>query len=354
MKMLIYGFTVALLFNLSLFANHGRVIADITYDENISGGGRNVPLRLVSYYDRHIATLDFLNSQLNTIKLDGLLNGVQIQNIRDKAPVMDKDGNYSITFMYDEVTGSPNRTYTLKDLYDPVDIAKNSVLDQVQLIKNDMKILDSNISNLKVGELQTVPGGFKVEMTFDRGTDTNLKYHVDEYYDAKKKAYDVVEDQLMTIKLNGTLFGNQLTNLKLGPINEVAGGYSADITFDQVGGPSGVKYNIDEFYDSKIKSRDYIHDLMQDITVFQKIDSNDVTNVKAGAITEDAKNGKFTATLTYDNSTSSNNKYVIDSYYDPIARAVNDLNNKISSLKNTMSIDGTPISNLKIGKIQVF
>jgi len=349
MSKIIYGLTVALLFNLAVFANHGKVIADITYDEDVSGGGRNMPMRLVSYYDRHVATLDYLTARLQTIKLEGRLNGTQIQNIRANDPVMDSNGNYSITFTYDEVTGSSNRSYTLADLYDPTDVAKNSVLTRVQTIKDSLSISGTKISNLKVGELQTVSGGFKVELTFDTGTGSNQKYHIDAYYDPKMIAYNNVEDQLMFIKFTGMLKTTKLANLKIGSINEVPGGYSADITFDEVGGSSNVKYNIDDFYDQKLLRRDYIHDRMMDIVFSQKIDGNDVTNVKVGEIIDDAKNGKFTATLTY----GSSSKYVIDSFYDPVAKATNDLNNQIATIKANKKINGTPISNLKIGKIQV-
>jgi len=349
MRKIFYGLTIALLFNLAVFADHGRVVADITYDEKVSGGGRNMPMRLVSYYDRHAATLDYLTARLQTIKLDGKLNGTQIKNIKADDPVLDSNGNYSITFTYDELTGSSNRSYTLSDLYNPADIARNSVLTRVQQVKESLSISGTKISNLKVGDLQTVTGGFKVEMTFDTGTGSNQKYHIGAYYDSKINAYNNVEDQLMFINLTKTLSGTKLTNLKTGPINDVPGGYSADITFDEVSGRSNVKYNIDDFYDQKILSRDYIHDRMMDIVFSQKIDGNAVTNVKIGEILDDAKNGKFTATLTYGGSS----KYVIDSYYDPVERAKNDLNDQIATLKVNMKISGTPISNLRIGKIQV-
>jgi len=349
MRKIFYGLTIALLFNLAVFADHGRVVADITYDEKVSGGGRNMPMRLVSYYDRHAATLDFLTARLQTIKLDGKLNGTQIRNIKADDPVKDGNGNYSITLTYDEVTGSSNRSYTLSDLYDPADIARNSVLTRVQQVKESLSISGTKISNLKVGDLQTVTGGFKVEMTFNTETGSSQKYHIDAYYDPKMIAYNNVEDQLMNIKLTGLLKTTKLANIKIGPINEVPGGYSADITFDEVGGSSNLTYNIDDFYDQKILSRDYIHDRMMDIVFSQNIDGNNVTNVKVGEIMDDAKNGKFTATLTY----GANDKYVIDSYYDPVAKAKNDLNNKIATLKANMLINGTPIKNLKVGKIQV-
>jgi len=349
MSKIIYGLTVALLFNLAVFGGHGRVIADITYDENVSGGSRNTPMRLVSYYDRHAATLDYLTARLQTIKIEGKLNGTQIQNIKADDPVMDSDGNYSITFTYDEVSGASNRTYTLADLYNPADIAKNSVLTRVQQVKESLSISGTKLSNLKVGDLQTVTGGFKVEMTFDTESGSNQKYHIDAYYDPKMIAYNNVEDQLMFIKFTGKLKTTELTNLKIGPINEVPGGYSADITFDEVNGSTNIKFNVDDFYDQKMLIKDYIHDRMMDIVYSQKIDGNGVTNVKIGEIIDDAKNGKFTATLTYGTS----DKYVIDSYYDPVAKAINDLNNKITTLKNNMLINGTPIKNLKIGKIQV-
>jgi len=349
MSKIIYGLVVALLFNLAVFADHGRVVADITYDEKGSGGSSNVSMRLVSYYDRHAATLDYLTARLQTIKLDGKLNGTLIRNIKADDPVMDSDGNYSITFTYDEVTGSSNRSYTLSDLYNPADIARNSVLTRVQQVKESLNISGTKISNLKVGDLQTVTGGFKVEMTFDTGTGSNEKYHIDAYYDPKMIAYNNVEDQLMFIKFTGMLNTTNLANLKIGPINEVPGGYLAYITFDEVNGKSNVKYHIDDFYDQKLLRRDYIHDRMMDIVYSQKIDGNDVTNVKVGEIIDDAKNGKFTATLTH----GANDKYVIDSYYDPVERAKNDLNNQIATLKANMKISGTPISNLRIGKIQV-
>jgi hypothetical protein len=349
MNKMIFSILMVLLFNLGLFANHGRVILDITYDEVGSGGTNNIPLRLTNYYDRHAETLDFINSQLENMKLTGKINGLAVNNIRAGEPVMDKNGNYSLVVTYDEVSGPANQQYTITDLYNPVDISRQSVIERVAVIRDTQKINGNRVNDLKIGDLQTLPDGFKVEMTFTDPVQGQMKYHVDDYFDAKKEAYNVVEDRLMNINLSKTVDGTPITNLKLGPINEIPGGYSADLTFDQVGSSGNIKYNIDEFYDAKMKAKDFIHDRIQSILISQTINGDSITNFKPGEITDDVKNGKFTATLIYNGGA----KLVLDSFYDPKAKAINELNQKLQTIKLSMKINGTPITNLRVGKIQV-
>ena len=56
-------------------------------------------------------------------------------------------------------------------------------------------------------------------------------YVIDEFYDPKIKARDGVEDQIIRFKETNAFNGFPVTNLKIGDIQEVPGGFLSEITY---------------------------------------------------------------------------------------------------------------------------
>lgn len=348
MKKMIPIFVFMLLFSAFVYAEHGRVIADITYD--LPGGTSNEVTRLTAYYLPTALAYDTVVSRINSVIIDQSIESRKVTNIR-VSPITDTKGSYLATITYDEYLGPSNMKYKIESYYDPKMMAQNAVMTQVQNIRNQLSVVGTPITNLKVGDLQTLDGGYRVDLTYSEiGGNSNVKYHVDEYYEPKAQAKDLLEDQIMTLQNTQKWTGTPITNLKIGAIKEVDGGYSADVTYDEIGGNSNMKQTLDEFYDPKKKAHDEVEEFVQNVKNQQKLNGIDITNIKIGDI-QDVKGG-YVSNITYDQiGGPSKQVYAEKSFYDPLERAINSVNNQIDNVKSQLQVNGLPITRLRVGKV---
>lgn len=352
MNRFLFVTAIFLLLATGLFAKHGRVLIDFTYDEE--NGVSNMKDQLVSYYDRHRLTYDTIDSRINTIKIDQRIDGKPVLNIR-ASEIEFVDGGYQAVVTYDEVAGPANQKYLIREGYDPKAISYQSVFDRVQRIKQDLKLFGVPITNLKVGDIKEVTSGYRAEISYDELNGTpGRTYHIDSYYDPKLQSRNIVEDQIMDIQIQMKVFGVPITNLKVGDIKEVPGGFAAYITYDEVNGKSNMKLVADDFYDPKLEAQDTVHDQVEQIGLTMMINGVKITNLKSGDIKDVPNAGKFAATVTYDEvNGKSNMKYTVESFYDPVGKATDILNKRIETIKRDLTYNGVKIRNLRFGKIVV-
>lgn len=348
MKKLIPIIVFTFLFSAFVFAEHGRVIADITYD--LPGGTSNEVTRLTSYYLPTALAYDTVVSRINSVMIDQSIEGRKVTRLR-VSPITDTKGSYVATITYDEYLGPSNMTYKIESFYDPKAMAYNAVMMQVQNIRNQLSVVGTPITNLKVGDMQNLTGGYRVDLTYSEiGGNSNVKYHVDEYYDPKAQAKDLLEDQIMTLQNTQKFNGTPFSNLKIGDIKEVDGGYSVDISYDEIGGNSNMKRTLDEFYDPRKKAHDEVEEFCQDVLNQRKLNDLDITNIKVGEI-QDVKGG-YVALITFDQiGGPSKQVYSEKVFYDPLERAINNVNNQIDNVKNQLRVNGLPITRLRVGKV---
>lgn len=334
-----------------LFAQAGRVVTDITYDE--LNGSSNVSQRLVTYYTDKALAFDTANARINEILMYKRINGVLATNIK-VGPVQDSDGEYLATVTYDEDHGSSNLTYVVEADYDLKHKTKEALADQILAIQRDQKLFGIPIRNIKVSDIVESNGAWTAKISYDElnGASNQSYNFIDYFFDPKVIAKDLLMDAIDEIKLTNKIYGVSVKNVKYGDIQEVNGGYTVTVSYDETNGAADQKYMIGEFYDPKLKAYDDVFDHIQQMKITKMHDGVLVTNVKYGDIKEN--DGRYSAAITYDEvNGKSNLKATVTSFFDPVKRAVADMQKIIETIKIEQKIYGKPIRNLKIGKTQI-
>jgi dTDP-4-dehydrorhamnose 3,5-epimerase-like enzyme len=205
------------------------------------------------------------------------------------------------------------------------------------------------VSNIVSSGVIDANGKVEAVVTYDDNTGrSENKYTITEYYDPRAEANISVIDQIQNIKSSLKIHGSDISNVKAGDIMDVPGGYSVTISYNDKSGTS-MKYIIDEFYDLKLKAYDFIEDRALDLDLEAKLNKS-ISNVKSDDIQEIP--GGYTTTISFQDSKNFTQKYIVNEFYDPKAKALFDIKNQIRSITNKSIINGNQISDLKVGKIQ--
>lgn len=259
------------------------------------------------------------------------------------------NGRVAVDITYDKINGGGNNSLRLMAYYTKQAIAYDNCVSRLNSIIFTQRLNGAKISNIVSSPIIDVNGKIETEITYDDNAGrSNNKYTITEYYDPRAEANNSVIEQIQNIKSSLKIYGSDISNVKASNIMEVPGGYSATITYNDKNG-SSMKYIIDEFYDPKLKARDFIEDRVLDLDLESKMNKN-ISNVKADDVQEIP--GGYTTTISYQDSKNFTQKYTVNEFYDPKAKALFDIKNQITSITNKSIINGNQISDLKVGKIQ--
>jgi hypothetical protein len=336
---------MVLLISLTLFAQTGRVVVNITYTVD----GSTVTKQIVSYYNDQASTLGNSQSRLRDIITQRRIQGENITDLKS-ASLVDENGRITTTLTYQQEDGS-NKTLTIQDFYDTKEAAYNSVMTQVSTISRDSILNGDIVNDLVIGPIEEMNGSYVSVLNYRDNDGTARQFTVKKFFDKKEAAYSSVMSQVKTLQRDKILYGDLATNVTVSDIQEVDGRFMAILNYKFEDGTTK-NQTVQEFFDQKTEAYETV------MTKLQHIDRDGIINgdiIDKLAISEiEENNGKVMAVLDYTVADGTSRKYVIQEFFDPKEQAISEIMAKVQVLERDLIYNGDSITDLVIGEIEIF